>query len=406
MNFLYLHQYFQTPQQGVVGVAGTRSYEIAKLLTSFGHKVIMLTSNTHPNPRAKKKWTIENVDGIEVHSYPVSYSNEMNFYERVKAFTTFAFVASIRTLFIKFDIIFATSTPLTIGIPAIFASIISKKKMIFEVRDLWPEAVAEMSLISKKNPIYWIAKKFEILCYKRASHIFALSPGIKIGITKNKIPNEKVTVIPNSCDLKLFSPEIRSDFYRKKFRIKNKFVVLYFGTFGEANDLSFVLNVAEFLLKNNHSDITFILHGRGKEGELLKRICIAKKLSNVIFSKPLPDKKDVAKLISEADITLTIYKNIPLLQTCSPNKFFDSLASGKAVITNMDGWIRSIVELNNCGIYSRPDCVEEFAYNILHLRDNKNKLKLMNLNARIVAEREFSREVLTKQMNEIFRRYQ
>jgi len=341
MNFLYLHQYFQTPQQGVVGVAGTRSYEIAKLLTSFGHKVIMLTSNTHPNPRAKKKWTIENVDGIEVHSYPVSYSNEMNFYERVKAFTTFAFVASIRTLFIKFDIIFATSTPLTIGIPAIFASIISKKKMIFEVRDLWPEAVAEMSLISKKNPIYWIAKKFEILCYKRASHIFALSPGIKIGITKNKIPNEKV-----------------------------------------------------------------ILHGRGKEGELLKRICIAKKLSNVIFSKPLPDKKDVAKLISEADITLTIYKNIPLLQTCSPNKFFDSLASGKAVITNMDGWIRSIVELNNCGIYSRPDCVEEFAYNILHLRDNKNKLKLMNLNARIVAEREFSREVLTKQMNEIFRRYQ
>ncbi|QDC41231.1 glycosyltransferase family 4 protein [Candidatus Methylopumilus universalis] len=405
MKILYLHQYFQTPNKGVVGIAGTRSYEIAKLLSSFGHKIILITSETNPVLRAKKRWTIENIDGIEVHSYPVPYSNEMNFYERIKAFIFFAYVASIRTLSIEFDIIFATSTPLTIGIPAIFASIISKKKMIFEVRDLWPDAVAEMFIINKKSPIYWIAKRLEMLCYKKASHIFALSPGIKNGITRNKIPDEKVTIIPNSCDLKLFSPEIRSSFYRKKFGIKSEFIVLYFGTFGEANDLSFVLKVAEVLLKNNHSDIVFILHGKGKESEMLKGICKDKKLSNVIFSNPMPNKEDVAKLISESDVTLTIYKNIPLLQTCSPNKFFDSLASGKAVITNMDGWIRNIVESNNCGIYSPPDCPEEFADNILYLRDNKNKLKQMNLNARIVAERDFNRVILTQKMNAIFRRY-
>ena len=404
MKIVYLHQYFQTPKEGVVGIAGTRSYEIAKLLVKFGHEVTLITSKTNPKPRSKKTWTYEKIDGINVFSYPVAYSNEMSFYPRIISFIKFAYVASAKILSLDFDIVFATSTPLTIGLPGIVGSIAKRKKMIFEVRDLWPDAALEMGILGK-TPIYWLAKKFEKICYNRASHIFALSPGMKEGIIKNNIHDEKITLIPNSCDLNLFSPLIQSKIYRKKFNIEDKFVVLYFGTMGQANDIIFILNVAENLLIKKHNDIVFILHGKGKQLPALKKQVKEKKLLNVIFSKPVANKREVAKLVSESDITLTIYKNVPLLQTCSPNKFFDSLAAGKPVLTNMFGWIKDIVETNQCGIYSEADNVDAFVKNILYLKNNKKILIKMGQNARSTAERDFDRVKLTRKMNDIFCRY-
>jgi hypothetical protein len=108
MKILYLHQYFNTPAMS----GGTRSYEMARRLVAAGHEVDMITS--WREPIAKKGWFEQRVDGIRVHWLPVQYANHMNYYQRIAAFFSFALRAGNRATELGGDIVFATSTPLTI----------------------------------------------------------------------------------------------------------------------------------------------------------------------------------------------------------------------------------------------------------------------------------------------------
>ena len=119
MKIIYFHQYFKTPEM----IGGTRSYEFAKGLIKMGHEVEMITTTqyTHKN----NKWFRTKNSGISIHWLPLKYSNHMKFLERLKVFVIFAWKSYFRALKIKGDIVFASSTPLTISIPSIC---ISKKK--------------------------------------------------------------------------------------------------------------------------------------------------------------------------------------------------------------------------------------------------------------------------------------
>jgi hypothetical protein len=152
MRILYLHQYFNTPKMS----GGTRSYEMARRLVKMGHDVHMVTSYREETNHTDWFTTIE--DGITVHWLPLLYSNKMNYTQRIKAFVNFAVKSSIKAVSMKADIIFATSTPLTIAIPAVIASKRQKIPLVFEVRDLWPELPIAMGAL--KNPIArFLAKK-------------------------------------------------------------------------------------------------------------------------------------------------------------------------------------------------------------------------------------------------------
>lgn len=142
MNILYIHQYFVTPQEP----GGTRSYWLAQELIKNGHKVTMLTSSTKFSEDVKKM----NIDGIEVIYVKEDYDQNMSIARRLKAFLKFMYKSSIIGLKQKdADLVIATSTPLTIGIPALVLKWFNKKPFIFEVRDLWPEVPIQMGAIKK-----------------------------------------------------------------------------------------------------------------------------------------------------------------------------------------------------------------------------------------------------------------
>jgi UDP-N-acetylglucosamine:LPS N-acetylglucosamine transferase len=141
MKIIYLHQYFNTPTM----VGSTRSYEMARRLVAYGHEVHMITSWREDDGR--KNWFKTEENGINVHWLPVPYSNEMGFYERIKAFVKFALGSAKKAIELKGDIVFATSTPLTIAVPGIIASKINRIPMVFEVRDLWPEVPVALGIL-------------------------------------------------------------------------------------------------------------------------------------------------------------------------------------------------------------------------------------------------------------------
>ena len=180
MKIIYLHQYFNTPEMS----GGTRSYEMARRFVSAGHEVHMITSSREKHNNASG-WVKEIIDGIHVYWLAVPYSNKMSFKVRVMAFLKFAVASGAKAYRVGGDVIFATSTPLTIALPAVYAAKRLRKPMVFEVRDIWPELPIAVGAL--KNPFLKKAAKWlEKFAYKNAAHVVALSSGMADGVIKSR----------------------------------------------------------------------------------------------------------------------------------------------------------------------------------------------------------------------------
>jgi glycosyltransferase involved in cell wall biosynthesis len=404
MRIIYLHQYFFT--RTMIGIAGNRSYEFARRLVAMGHHVDMVTSYTqasytHAHDDHPRDWFETLEEGIHVHWLPVPYSNKMDFRKRIRAFLRFAIGASRKAAALEADVIFATSGPLTIAIPGIYASWYRKRPLVFEVRDLWPEGAIQLGVLS--NPLAkWLARSLERLAYRQSDHIVALSPGMSDGIGEAGTPKEKVTVIPNAADLDLFHPQIDGTEMRARLGLTGQFAFAYFGTMGLANGLGFVLDAAMELKRRRVENIVFILHGDGMERWHLEARAKSEGLNNVIFSGPTP-KHLIAELVAAVDVCMTIFKNVPVLRTCSPNKFFDALAAGKPILTNMPGWLGTIAEDDWTGVLVQPDNPVDFADKAIWMRDHPTELEKFGRNARQIAEERFSRDVLARRLEAVLK---
>jgi len=391
-KILYIHQYYQTRRNGVVGIAGTRSYEFARRFSTYGHEVVVITSDTRKEfGRFRIHQTIED-GGVKVLWIPVLYSNKMSALRRLIAFSFFAIRSSYAALKIDCDLVFATSTPLTVGIPALIKRLVGTP-YVFEVRDLWPEAPIAMGVISNVILIKML-RCFEALVYRYASAVITLSPGMADGVKGVVGDSKRVAMIPNSCDLDLFRPD-RPLNNRHRSRLGlgcHDFSCIYFGTMGPANGLDLLIDAALELSSEGNNRVRIVLHGDGKQKSHLMERVSDLGLTNVIFSSPLRDKTEVAEMICEMDLCLTLYRNIPALQKCSPNKLFDALSAGKPVVTNMDGWIADIVVGSRSGIQVSSGSAKDFSDVLVTLSKSPEKCEEMGRNARITAEKFFSRD--------------
>lgn len=169
MTILYLHQYFKFPsEQG-----GTRSYDLATTFVAQGHKVIVVSATSDSQYNNGRLWNVVHRDGVEVHYVYMPYNNSMSYLQRMWVFFKFLWLTSFKALAIKADLVLATSTPLTIGIPALVKKWFGRTPYIFEVRDVWPEAVIAIGAIKNKwmqKMLYW----FEKLIYKNKIGVFLL----------------------------------------------------------------------------------------------------------------------------------------------------------------------------------------------------------------------------------------
>lgn len=395
MKVLYFHQHFSTPE----GSTGNRSYEMARRLLARGHQVTMVcgsytggaTGLTHAFSRGSRRGM---VDGIDVIEFDLAYSNKDNLLKRSWLFLSFVLL-SLRLVFKEtYDLVFASSTPLTAGLPGVVARWIRRKPFVFEVRDLWPELPKAMGVI--KNPwILFCLRQMERLIYRSAHQIIALSPGIADGIVKQGITRARVPFIPNACDFSLFDKEEAAE--RPEGVSHDDLMLVYTGTHGLANDLDTVLDVAEELIHRKRLDIKFVLIGQGKLKQALQKRAKNAKLVNVIFLDPV-SKPVLAKLIKSADLGMQILANVSAFYDgTSPNKFFDYIACGLPVINNYPGWLALLIVKHHCGFVVEPDNSMAFADVLEQAVAQKDNLKLMGRRARILAESEFDRSKLADQ---------
>lgn len=392
MHVLYFHQHFSTPQ----GSTGTRSYEMSQALLREGHSVTIVCGsygqgNTGLTGAFKKGRRRGSVDGIDVIEFDLNYSNNLVFIQRVGVFAKFAMGSIGVALREPTDLIFATTTPLTAGIPGIFGRWLRRKPFVFEVRDLWPELPRAMGVIN--NPIILaLMSALEWVSYRSADRLVGLSPGIVQGIAKRGVPQGRIAMVPNGCDLELFA---NSEKKWRPDRVQNdQLLAVFSGTHGKANGLGAVLDAAAVLKARARNDIRIVLIGHGQEKLRLKQRACEEGLDSVVFMDPVP-KTELTELLAGADIGLQILQNVPAFYFgTSPNKFFDYIAAGLPVLNNYPGWISEQIEENDCGFAVPPDSADAFADALIAASDNRSVLEQKGENARVLARRKFSRSKL------------
>lgn len=399
MTILYLHQYFKTPKES----GGTRSYEMARRFVEEGHRVTMITSDM--DAKEYGDWYQSDIEGIEVHRLPVPYNNKMSYSERIKAFFIFALKAGKKATSFDSDVIFASSTPLTIAIPAIRAKKKLKIPMVFEVRDLWPELPIAMGAI--KNPVIkFAAKKLERYAYKHSKHVVVLSPGMKDGVVKTGYSVDRVTTIPNSSDIGLFTVKDESG---KSFRgkydwLQDRPLVVYTGTLGHINGVGYLVEVAKEM-KNINPEVRFVVIGDGVEYQKIKELAIQYEVyeENFFMLGKIP-KVEMPAVINAADVATSLFIDIKPMWANSANKFFDALAAGTPVAINYGGWQKEELNRSGAGIVMSPTDYIKATKDLNELLSDKNRCEKIGKNAKQLAMDKFDRDKLAQELLDVIKK--
>jgi len=326
----------------------------------------------------------------------------MSFNQRIAAFLKFAFSATQKAQSINGDVVFATSTPLTIAIPGVFASKKLKVPMVFEVRDLWPEIPIAIGAL--KNPlIRYLAKWLEKWAYKHSAAIVALSPGMKDGVVNAGYPTNKVATIPNSSDLDNFQYDeaLAQKFRRDHSWLQDKPLLVYTGTFGLINGVGYLVNIAVHL-KKIAPDLRILLVGHGIEYQLVSDMALKLGVLNEnLFIQESAPKKKISMILSAANMACSLCIDLPELHANSANKFFDALAAGKPIMINYGGWQADLIEQSNAGLVIWEMQYDIAAQQIATALQDIDWQKRAGVAARDLAKRLFDRDVLAKQLEQV-----
>ncbi|MFD2034367.1 glycosyltransferase family 4 protein [Belliella marina] len=384
MRIIYIHQYFLTPEEG----GAIRSYHLAKGMVDAGIAVDIITSHN------KGYYDLKIIDGIHVHYLPVTYHQEWGFFKRVKSFLRFVMLAKSWVAKLpRPDYLYITSTPLTTGLIGLWTKRKFAIPYIFEIRDLWPDAPIQVGVIGNplvKQLLYNLEKRI----YKHAIKCIALSPGIANTVrSRTETP---VYIVPNFSDTGFFYPQDKSPRILQKYGLEDRFTVIYTGALGQVNAVGELLEIAK-CSQENRKDYQFVILGKGSQLAKLLDTSEKLQLENVRFVA-FGNKERVADLLSISDMAFISFDHLPVLKTNSPNKFFDALAAGKAILVNHKGWVHTLTKKYELGIYHDPNDPGQTIRNFDLLTGKSQILNRYQQNARKMAEQHFSKEIAIKRV--------
>ena len=362
-----------------VNAPATRTYEHAREWIGKGYEVTVITCT--PNfPHGKvyegfknKLISREEKEGIKVIRVWTYITVNEGFLKRILDYISFAVMAFLAGLWVRTDIILATSPQFFTAVAGRWLSFFKFKPWIMEVRDLWPESIAAVGAMNK-GKIYKFLEWIELRLYKSAKKIIVVTDTFKRKITARGIDASKIDVHKNGVILDLFEPrpkdkelmEANPQFYGKK-------VFAYIGTHGMAHGLSFILNSLP-KLQESLPQAHFLFIGEGAEKENLLRQAEDLKLSNVTFM-PFVPKHEVVRYLSLMDVALVNLKKSDTFKTVIPSKIFEAAALQKPILLGLEGETKGIIESFNAGICFEPENDKEFIAQCHKILENQNYLE-------------------------------
>lgn len=390
MRITYIHQHFVLPGEP----GGSRPYEFARRMAAAGHEVTMICGRDEAMDKT--------VDGIHVRRLAIPYRNEMSKRERIVSFLNFLVRASAVAARVPADVIYASSTPLTVAVPGIVAKFTQRAPLVAEIRDLWPEVPIKLGYLN--NPVaIFLAKQLEKAFYAASSEVVALSPSMADGV-KEVAPKKRVTVIPNASDFERFDvPAEQRAAFRKEQGWGDDVVAVYAGGFGMSYQLEWLVDLAAQLRRDGVENARFVLLGQGSDSDALyQRAKNAGLDADAMFLGRQP-KEDVAKYVSAADIALSPLRDDPCLEGNSLNKVFDAMAASRPVVFNHGGWLEEAATEHDAGWRLSRD-IPTAAKRFAEIISDRDEMRAAGQRNRELGEKRFARDSLYNQLIEVLNR--
>ncbi len=356
-----------------VNAPATRTYEHCMEWIKQGVEVTVITcapnfpkGKVYPGYKNKLRQE-ENIDGIRVIRVWSYITANEGFVKRILDFMSFGFSAFWAGLFVKTDLIIATSPQFFTTPTGWLLSVFKRKPWVFEVRDLWPESIKAVSAIKEDSRIFKILEKLEMFLYRRATMIITVTEAFKKNIAGRGIDEKKIHVVKNGANLNLFQPKDKCSELLKELGLEDKFIVGYIGTHGMAHKLDFFLNFAK---ETENDNVHFLFLGEGAEKQNLLRIAKENGITNVLFLDNVPKDK-VIDYVSIVDVALVHLKRSDTFKTVIPSKIFESAAMRKPILLGVEGESKEIIENFNAGLCFIPEDKESFLNCLYEMKDDK-----------------------------------
>jgi glycosyltransferase involved in cell wall biosynthesis len=389
MRILLIHQVFASPDLP----GSTRHYEFARHCVGAGHAFTVVASDLAYKTgervaKHKGLFAREEQDGVQIlrtYTYP---SLHRSFAWRVFAFVSFMITSVITALRAgKVDLVMGTSPPIFQAVSAWLVAVLRRRPFLLEIRDLWPEFGIEMGVLT--NPLLIAMSRWlERFLYARATHLMVNSPAYVDYLIGKGIPAQKITLVPNGVDPAMFDPLARGEALRQEFGLEGKFVAIYAGALGLANDIPTILRAADRL--RQHPNLHILLVGDGKERPKLEAMASQMHLTNLTFVGPRP-KAEMPDVLAAADACLATLQDIPMFRTTYPNKVFDYMAAGRPTVLAIDGVIRQVLDDARGGVFVPPGDDGKMAEALVRLSENREQARRMGIQARAHVVRHFCR---------------
>jgi glycosyltransferase involved in cell wall biosynthesis len=386
-----LLQHYHTPDCATAA----RPWSLVQALARH-HDVTVLTTDAWRKRRLTRRfeWVPEDA---RMRELAVPYANEMTTGQRLRSYLGYAAQAAWTgaSQMPRPDLVYASSTPLTVG--AVGAALATRWQCpwVFEVRDLWPDFPIQMGAFEAAGPARPLLEdalyKLERALYRSAARVIAVSPAMAAHV-RRFVPAPTAVSVPYGTDFDILDDVTQEDTAALRCDLglseESAPVVLYAGSFGRANDLPTLVEAARRL--QNRSDVHFVFAGRGYHRPLLERA--ARELPGVHLPGPQPYPQALA-LFRAADLSLVPFLDRPVLRTNAPSKFFDSLAAGTPVVVTSPGWTKTFVEEHGCGWYVPPERPQALADRIQAVLENEQERRQTARRASQAAREHFDRRV-------------
>ena len=384
MRLLILSQYY-APE---IGAAQTRLAALARALIRRGHEVEVVTAMpNHLFGRTlagyrSRVYMREEIDGVRVHRTWI-YAATGTGGRRIASYLSFAGTSLIGLLRARRpDAIFVESPPLFLSVPGWITAKLRRVPLIFNVADLWPDAVRELGVMNG-GPLLRAAEQLEAWTYRRATMINVVTDGIARRLRENKhVPVSKLRYLPNGVDIETFEPRARSRELAQKLRLDDRPVFLYVGTHGLAHALDHLIAAAAQV-----PEALVLLVGAGTTKSTL--VELARDQENVRFVEPVP-LAEMSEYFSLAYASIVPLVRCEVNRGARPSKLFASLACGVPVIYSGEGEGAVIVADANAGLVVPPEDSRAIANAMRRLIDAPSERDEMAKRARDVAVERFA----------------
>lgn len=340
--------------------------------------------------------------GVEVHRFAM-YREGKNAILRALRYFLISGIQFWKGVWTKdIDLIYVASTPPTQGALAAFVKKFKRVPFVYNLQDIFPDSLAGTELAKKGGLLWKIGRVIENFTYRNADKIIVISEDFKKNIMAKGVPEEKIVVVYNWVDEQAVVdvPREKNKLFDKYGLDRRKFYITYNGNIGLTQNMDMLLEVANALEANE--DIQFVLVGNGAYLEQVQQIIKDRNIGNVTLL-PFQPYEDISHVFSLGDVSLVISK--PGVGANSvPSKTWSIMSASRPVLANFDeNELKSIVENNNCGIFTKAGDKVAFTDAILKLYNNREMCREMGKNGRQFVMDNLTKAVGTQKYIDVIR---